>query len=108
MAEKNEKFILEILKLILPTGKAKTQNLYLHMLLAASKFRKTESNHLLIRKSSEMHRKINARGVDNNSNYNSKKLETTYVHYYLYGNWCQIHTGTFNLMKYNIVKICII
>ena len=34
-----------------------------------------------------MHRKINGRGVDNNSNYNSKKLETIYVHYYLYGNW---------------------
>lgn len=35
-----------------------------------------------------MHRKIYAR-VDNNSNYNynSKELETTYVSYYLYGNW---------------------
>lgn len=39
MPEKWKKFILEILKLILPTGKAKTQNLFLHMLLSHFKIK---------------------------------------------------------------------
>lgn len=41
---------------------------------------------MFLRKSSEMNRKIYAQGGNNNNNsYDSKKLESTYMDSYLYG-----------------------